>query len=190
MLCCIVVFFLSRFRDQHQQRSISTLTISTQEKIEQDDDYALSRIGKDSVYSYFVTDLFFGWLCAFATLFAQAGILVFFIKASQPKLQDDKTDIQFTWKCPRDIDVCIDKSDLETVGWFVFFLLMAAFLAKDLINGFKLINHSAKARHAFWSRTRYFIGGLSLFLITIYALYVSRFQCYFYNMMIESLTFT
>ena len=38
----------------------------------EDDDYAVSRVRKDSVYSYFVTDLRFGWLCAFLTLAAQA----------------------------------------------------------------------------------------------------------------------
>ena len=176
LLCCMTIFVLSRIRKQ--QESISTLTISMQEKIEQDDNYALSRIGKDSVYSYFVTDLFFGWLCAFVTLAVQFTILVYFVKASEAKLQEDTTDIEFTWKCPRDTEVCKDKSDLEPVGWFFFCILMFAFLAKDLINGLKLLYHSSKARHKFWPRIRYFIGGLCLCMITLFALYVSRFQCY------------
>ena len=72
LLCCMMVFFCSRFHKQ--ERSTSTLTRLMQEKI-QDDDYALSRVGKDSVYSYFVTNLLFGWLCAFVTLAPQVHFL-------------------------------------------------------------------------------------------------------------------
>ena len=146
-------------------------------RLDKDEKYAMSKIGKDSVYSFFVTDKLYGWLIAFAILAAQALILFFFVKASEANLQDDNTDIEFTWKCPRDIDVCSDKSDLENAGWFLFSSLMVAFLAKDLINGSKLIYHSSKARHTFGARTRYFIGGLSLCSITLYALYVSLCQC-------------
>ena len=173
VLCCMFVSFLSRFHKQ--RRSVSTLTISMQKKIEQD---ALSRVGKDSFYSYFVTELPFGWLCAFLTVVAQALILIFFVLASEAKLQEDTTDIEFTWKCPRDTDECKDKSDLTNVGWFFSSLLMFAFLAKDLIDGFKLLYYSSRARQK-WSRIRYFIGGLSVCIITLYALYVSRLQCCF-----------
>jgi len=140
----------------------------------EDDSYALSKIGKDSVYSYIVTEKPLGWLTAFGTLGIQVGILVFFILASEADdLQDDNIDIEFTWKCPRDSEVCDDRANLTKVGWVVFVVLMIAFLAKDFVNGGKLIYHSSKMRHNLESRIRYFIGGTSLFSITLFALYVS-----------------
>jgi len=117
---------------------------------------------------------FFGWMTAFATLGIQIGILAFFVMASEAKLQEDTIDIQFTWKCPRDSDVCKDKADLTEAGWFIFSLLMIAFLAKDMINGCKLIYHSSKVWHTIGARIRYFIGGMGLCSITLFALYVSR----------------
>eukprot|EP00985_Skeletonema_marinoi_P022693 scaffold14622_cov86-Skeletonema_marinoi.AAC.7 len=79
-----------------------------------------------------------GWLVAFATLGIQIGILAFFVMASEASnLQDDKIDIEFTWKCPRDSDACKHKADWTKAGWVIFCLLMVAFLAKDMINGCK-----------------------------------------------------
>ncbi len=140
---------------------------------ENDDKYALSRIGRDSVYSYFVTDMRLGWLGAFGTLAIQVAVLIFFIKVSEANLQDDKIDIQFTWKCPRDSDECRDTADLNKAGWIIFCMLIIANLSKDAINGSKLIYHSSKMRHPIGSRIRYFIGGIGLCSITLFASYVS-----------------
>ena len=122
---------------------------------------------------------FFGWMTAFVTLGIQIGILAFFVMASEAKLQEDTIDIQFTWKCPRDSDVCDDKADLTKAGWIIFSLLMIAFLAKDIINGCKLIYFSSKVG-TLGARIRYFIAGMGLFSITLFAFYVSC--CYRYHM--------
>jgi len=155
--------------------------------LEEDDKYALSKIGKDSVYSFFVTGevwvrvkvrartltLTGWWWAAFVTFCIQVAILVVFILASEAKLQQETIDVQFTWKCPRDTDVCKDKNDLNEYGWVIFSVLMIVFLAKDMIGGCKLIYHSAKIRHSLKSRIRYFFGGMCLCSITLFALYVS-----------------
>jgi hypothetical protein len=172
VLCYIAALLLYEY-DRRKNRDI-TLTLSMETRIKEDEDYALSKIGKDSVYSYYVTDNVYGWVAAFATIVMQVGLLVVFILASEPKLQDDKSDIQFTWKCPRDTDECKDKSDLENWMWVIFCLLMVTFLAKDMISGSKLIYHSAKVRHSLGSRVRYFFGGMCLCWITLFAIYVSR----------------
>ena len=99
----------------------------------------MSRIGNESVYSYFVTDKRLGWLGAFGTLVIQVAILIFFVNASEAKLQEDTIDIQFTWKCPRDSDECRNTADLKRIGWFIFCMLLIAHLGKDSINGSKLI---------------------------------------------------
>ena len=122
------------------------------EQKRRDEEYALSKIGKNSVYSYFVTKSKFGWVAAIATVCIQIGILVFFIIASEVNLQDDKIDTKFAWKCPRDTDVCENRADLTDAGWFIFVVLMTAFLAKDIISGSKLIYYSAKIRHERHSR--------------------------------------
>lgn len=151
----------------------NAVTRSTERRREEDDKYALSRIGKDSVYSYFVTQKRRSWLVAFGTVAVQVALLVFFVIASEANLQDDNTDIQFTWKCPRDSETCDDKSDLTDAGWVIFSLLMVAHLSKDMINGFQLIYHSSKVRHSAGSRIRYFSSGVCLCCITLFALYVS-----------------
>ncbi len=151
----------------------NTLTMSTERRIEESDKYALSRIGKNSVYSYFVTDRALGWVVAFATLGIQVAILIFFVVVSEANLQDDKIDIQFTWKCPRDSDECRNTADLNKAGWIIFCMLLIAHLAKDSINGSKLIYYSSKRRHLIGSRIRYFIGGIGLCSITLFAIYVS-----------------
>ena len=155
----------------------NSLTSEMETRIKENDMYALSKIGKDSVYSYFVTDKVFGWFIASATLVIQVGILVFFILASEANLQNDRTDIQFTWHCPRDTDACNNRTDLTKFGWAIYYVLMIAFLSKDMINGSKLIYHSAKITHSFKSRIRYFFGGTCLCLITLFALYVSCCCC-------------
>ena len=166
---CMFVLFLYYFG----KNSSSTLTMSMERRLQLDDNYVLSTIGKDSVYSYFVTDKVLGWLVALATLVAQSVILTFFVIASEVNLGGDKIDLEFTWKCPRDSDVCSDTSDLEKDGWMIFSVLMVAFLAKDMINGWKLIYHSSKRRHPLWTRMRYFVSGLGLCSITLFAFYVS-----------------
>jgi len=167
--CMVVLVFYTVDKRKNRGNAITP----AMEQKRTDDEYALSEIGKNSVYSYFVTNSNFGWLAAVATVGIQVGILVIFIIASEANLQDDKTDIKFDWKCPRDTDVCEDKSDLTYAGWFIFFVLMAAFLAKDVISGSKLIYHSARVRHDRHSRIRYFFGGMILCSITLFAFYVS-----------------
>jgi len=169
--CCIVVPLLYVI-DRHRKHGNALLTAIEEQK-RRDEEYALSKIGKDSVYSYFVTDKVFGWVAALTTVGIQIGMLVFFIIASEVNLQDDKIDIKFAWKCPRDTHVCENRADLTDAGWFIFVVLMTAFLAKDVISGSKLIYHSAKIRHERHSRIRYFFGGVCLCLIALFALYVS-----------------
>ncbi len=170
VFCCVVALFLYLFRKRKNRGR--AITISDQRRLE-DNQFALRKVGKESVYSYIVTDKRPGWLAAFITLGIQFGILVIFVLVSETNLQDDNIDIRFTWKCPRDSDRCDDKADLATAGWCIFALLMIAFLAKDMINGCKLIYYSTKIRHSLGSRIRYFVGGTGLCSITLYALFVS-----------------
>ncbi len=170
ILCCVVSLFVYRFRK-------STMSRESSDEDEEDDTHALRKIGKDSVYSYIVTNKPLGWLAAVITLDIQVGILGFFIFASEANLQDDKIDIEFTWKCPRDSEARDNKVDLTKRGWAIFSVLMIAFLAKDFINGSKLLYHSSKSRHSGWKRFRCFIGGMGLFSITAFALYVSSCCC-------------
>jgi hypothetical protein len=46
-------------------------------------------------------------------------------------------------------------------------------LAKDVINGFKMIVLSGKERHSYRARMRFFAGGTILVSITLFALYAS-----------------
>jgi len=77
-----------------------------------------------------------------------------------------RVDLVYSYKCPRDQDECDDTSDLTWQGWLVFAILMIAHLAKDIINGTKMIILSAKARHSSRQRARFFIGGTLLVSVT------------------------
>ena len=140
---------------------------------EEDEKYALNRIGKDSVYSYFITPKRRGWVVAFGTVVVQVALLVFFVITSEANLQDGKTRIKFTWKCPRDSDTCDNKSRLNYAGWVIFSFLMIVRLSKDMINSVHLMYYSSKVRHTTWRRIRYFISGVCLCWLTLFALYVS-----------------
>ena len=174
IVCCLVVLLLYVV-DRHRRRGSASAPAMEQKR--RDDEYALSKIGKNSVYSYFVTNSKFGWIAALTTVVIQIGILAFFIIASEANsnLRNEGKDVEFTWKCPRDKDECKNKQDLDGAGWFIFSVLVTVFLAKDIISGSKLIYHSAKSRHGRYSRIRYFCGGIILCWITIFALYVRLF---------------
>ena len=167
VICAMVAHFVY-FRHQKSNRRETVMRLPSG-----DDDYALNFIGKDSVFSYFATDNLGGWLVALVTLSMQFITLFIFVRASEANLQKDTIDVQFTWKCPRDTEVCSDGSDTTSFGWVIFAVLMIGFLAKDFINGSRLIYHSTKPRHDRKSRMRYFIGGTSLCLLSSFALYVS-----------------
>ena len=166
--CCVVGRLIYR---------IKTTQLSMSMEPEEDDLYAVSKIGKDSVYSYIVSEKLGvkrGCLIAFTTIAIQAFILVFFIKASEvSNLENNNIDIEFTWKCPPDDHTCDNRAGWTKAGWFMFAVLMIAFLAKDIINGLKLLYHSSKVRHPLGKRIRYFVGGTSLVGITAFAFYVS-----------------
>jgi hypothetical protein len=174
--CCIVTLILNVIdKRRHGGADLRRGSMAMRTRLN-DDKYALSAIGKDSVYKYFVGDNVFGWLAALTTIGTQIWILTVFVKASELNLQDEKIDIEFTWKCPRDTDTCDNKADLDGTGWAIFAVLMTAYLAKDLISGAKLIAHSAKRRHDHKSRLRYFFGGICLGWITVFILYVSSYD--------------
>ena len=77
-----------------------------------------------------------------------------------------RVDLVYSYKCPRDQDECGDISDLTWQWWLVFAILMIAHLAKDIINGTKMIIFSAKARHSSRQRAWFFIGGTLLASVT------------------------
>ena len=83
--CCMVALSLYLFSKRKNREN--DVTTSTEKRLEEDDKYALSRIGKESVYAYFVTEKPVGWLAAFTTLAIQVAILAFFVMASEAKLQ-------------------------------------------------------------------------------------------------------
>jgi hypothetical protein len=174
IVCCALAFLLYEY---DRRKSHGSASASAMEQKRRDDEYALSKIGKNSVYSYFVTDSKFGWLAALATVVIQIGILAFFIIASEANsnLRNEGKDVEFTWKCPRDKEECKNKKDLDDAGWFIFSVLVTVFLAKDIISGSKLVYHSGKSRHDRYSRIRYFCGGMILCSITLLAVYVSLF---------------
>lgn len=96
-----------------------------------------------------------------------------FAQGSEKDWASDKSDLVYTWKCPRDQAKCTDRGDLDWQGWLAFVILMVVHLLKDVINGGKLIVLSAKERHSRPTRMRHFFGGMLLTTVSSLTFYVS-----------------
>jgi len=128
-------------------------------------------IGRESVYSFFLSSSVTGWILAILALVAQGFCFSFFIGGSTLELDSDK-DWIYKFVCPRDTDDCRNTSDVELTGWIYFAIIIAVHLLYDLLNGLKLVWRSARyglSRKSF----QVFIGGLSLFFITAMAVFTS-----------------
>merc|ERR1712161_83777 len=84
-----------------------------------------------------------------------------------------EVDVAYTWKCNPLEYMCEDTNDRTWRGWVIFIALMVVFLAKDVICGLKVVNLSGKKRHSHSLRVRLFSGGVILWGITVYTVYVS-----------------
>ena len=144
-----------------------------QSTITKDKKYALDAIGEDSVYSFYIGKSWPGWGITLAVTAVQIAALFMFVRAAVKDFTSDRSDFQYSWKCPRDSTECSDESDLDWQGWALFVILMAAHVLKDIINGLKLLILSGKRRHDRRSRMQYFIGGFFLTLIPLFAVYAS-----------------
>ena len=155
----------------YKNRDLPTDSIRRPSLIDRDEKYALESLGDGSVYQFFTPGR--GWAIVLLTLATQLGMLFIFVEAAEIDLSDDNVDLIYSWKCNRDQIDCRDTSDLDWRGWTVFGILMATHLLVDIINGVKLVILSAKQRHDWNTRTRYFIGGTLMVNITAFTLYVS-----------------
>ncbi len=177
MLACVIlavaVFAYDKYlRGKHHP------TLHRQSTTEMDTKYALETIGDQSVYHFLVGRSIWGWFIALATMAMQIYMLFVFVKGSEQNLSSDKTDLVYTWKCPRDVDDCRDLSDLSFDGWLVFGFLMSLYLLKDIIGGVKMVILSAKPRHDIEYRARFFCGGMLLSAVTLFSMYVSTIYNY------------
>jgi len=142
-------------------------------KTDKDTKYALEMIGHDSVYKFFLGNSWIGWAIFLLTIFSQMWMLFLFVEGAEIDLSNDKTDLVYTWKCPRDQDECRDTADLDWQGWLAFTILMVAHLLKDVINGSKMVILSGKARHDNLTRIKFFLGGTLLSAVASFTFYVS-----------------
>ena len=174
---CIVLwaasYFIDKYKNRHSVPQGAANASEARRERSRDKKYALDRIGEGTVYRFLLTSSYLGWIITLLTIFVQFFILVPFIMAADFDLLNDKSDVAYTWKCSRDNIVCEDKGDLNGLGWWIFAILMAAFLLGDIINGAMLIVFSAKAKHSFRRMVKYFASGVFLFSITLYVFYVS-----------------
>jgi hypothetical protein len=158
------------------------LNLQSSLKSTTDEKHALYQLGEESVYNFLLSTSWVAWALALSTMAIQVFLLFVFVEGAEINLHDDSTDLVYSFKCPRDREECYDTSDLTIKGWISFVLLMAAHMSKDIINGVKLIVFSAKERHQFRSRLRFFVGGTLLTTGTCFTVFVSTI----YNMAIAT----
>ena len=136
-------------------------------------EYTFDKMGKTSVYSFFLGKSWSGWTIALAVLGVQLWVLFVYISGAEKELSNDKSDFRFTWKCFRDQEKCENDSNLDASGWIIFGILMFSHLARDIINGTKMIFLSAKSGYNFNTRARFFLGGFLLITVTAFTLFAS-----------------
>lgn len=159
---------------QRQHKSGRQLTTQyVRQKSQADEKYAIKSMGEGSVYSFFLTDSKLAWSFALATVALQLWLLHPFIVAAEFDLSDDVKDLVYTWKCDRVSDQCEDLGDVTWQGWFLFGLLMTAYMGKDMVCGGKMITLSGKSRHDVSQRIRFFVGGTLLSCVSVYIFYAS-----------------
>eukprot|EP00957_Ditylum_brightwellii_P207358 15352612-Ditylum_brightwellii.AAC.1 len=128
-------------------------------------------IGKDSVYTFFLSSSFTAWATAIAVLATQTLCFVFFINAASLEFGEENI-WSYSFSCPRDNLGCRRNSDVSAVGWIFFGLFGFIHLTCDMLNGLKLV--WGASAHGFSKRGFHiFIGGCFLFTITAIALYAT-----------------
>mmetsp|Transcript_24706 Transcript_24706/g.32764 ORF Transcript_24706/g.32764 Transcript_24706/m.32764 type:complete len:421 (+) Transcript_24706:1-1263(+) len=128
-------------------------------------------IGKESVYSFFLSTSVSAWALATTVLAVQALCFGFFIDEASLEFGSDKL-WRYSFLCPRNNPDCRNTSEVTPSGWIFFALFAFVYLLCDMLNGLKLIWSASKhglSQRGFQS----FIGGCALFTITALALYAT-----------------
>jgi len=128
-------------------------------------------IGKESVYSFFLSSSVSAWALATTVLAVQALCFGFFIDEASLEFGSDKL-WRYSFLCPRNNPDCRNTSEVTPSGWIFFALFAFVYLLCDMLNGLKLIWSASKhglSQRGFQS----FIGGCALFTITALALYAT-----------------
>ena len=172
ILVCFIMALGSYAYDKHRNTRDNSRYVRTAAR-SRDDKYHLEQIGKGSVYQFFAGKSVSGWCIVLLTIGVQFWLLSFFVEGSEIDLSDDKVDVVYTWKCPRDDEECFPTKDLNALGWIGFAVLVGAHVLADVINGGRMIVLSAKERHSFNFRARIFIGGTMLCSISLFTFFVS-----------------
>lgn len=173
VICAAIAVYLMSFAyDQYQTRRMG-LSLDRSTTRGRDQKYAIDILGESSTNQFFLGKSWLGWICAGKNIVIQFWVILIFVDSSEYDLSDSKVDIQYTWKCTRESDECFNTSDLDWHGWLAFGMLMFVHLARDVINSFKMITLSAKARHSNSTRMRFFAGGTIVLSITLFAVYAS-----------------
>mmetsp|Transcript_15332 Transcript_15332/g.22600 ORF Transcript_15332/g.22600 Transcript_15332/m.22600 type:complete len:1118 (-) Transcript_15332:82-3435(-) len=129
-------------------------------------------IGTASVYSFFFSRNPIAWLLAILVLITQASCYWIFVDRAMLDFEDDEVEFIYRFVCPRNSLDCRFTSDVTHIGWFFFVVILAIFLLADLVNGIKLV-WSASSHGISRKTFQVLIGGVSLSLITAFALFSS-----------------
>jgi len=187
-LCLVVLFgllvVLSNLYDRAKSgfnanrytlRSMRTLRgrLSRRALTSRDKKYALSTVGTDSVYSFFLSTSLPAWIIVFLVLGLQIWMLFEFIRASELDFSDDTSEFVYAWKCPRNSEICLKESDEDWKGWVIFAIVMLSHQLSDFLSGIKLLILAGKQRNSRNKKLRRFIGGSSLCFISALTVYAS-----------------
>ncbi|KAL3795399.1 hypothetical protein ACHAWO_002646 [Cyclotella atomus] len=127
----LVVFTFIKCKFYNPRWSRSRKADITREKIIREKENAFNSIGKNSVYCFFLTKNYVGWIIALLVISFQFYVFLFFVVAAEKDFSDDKSDFTYSWRCPRNSIDCNYIADQTWSGWVTFGILMLCHLGKE-----------------------------------------------------------
>jgi len=126
----------------------------------------VAAIGEESVYILFLTNTRSAWGLAFICSLFQIGILFLFLEAVN--IQKEGNDWEYTLECPPYDLKCEDEKVISFYGFVLFYIVMGAWVLKDVVASSKLFVLSIKCRS--WD---YLFSSVVLFGITFLIIWTS-----------------
>ena len=80
----------------------------------------LELMGEDSVYRFFLSKNWWGWIIATVTVAAQILICCIFVAGSEYDFKNSKSDLKYPWRCPPDLIGCRNTIGMRHVLFDVF----------------------------------------------------------------------
>jgi len=133
--------------------------------------HRIESFSENSVYRFFLSKSYIAWFIALFTVVIQALIFHVFLNASD--FFYESNEWQYSVECPKDSLDCMDTRTRDNYGWYLVFIVVLAFLLRDLANSTMLLYESTASYNI-----QCLFASLVLMFITVLAFITSLVYLY------------